>query len=289
MARLERTLDRAGNGAANKAVSTLSTFYKWLVQGGEIDDNPCRGVASLPQAGRDTAKTLDLADATEAIELIRAYEGNDGHRDALLLLIYTLQRSGDILPRRWEDVVLDDDSRGKLPYLVVDRHKSFRRTGKAKYIPLVPEAMAVLLERWPGGQLKPRRAGEGWEVVDERDGATWPMLPTSAWATRLPEASGPVFPGATPSRPLTDIYHPWRDNIAVSATRQRVREADVHGLRHAGASLLKAAGVPTELIQQVLHHASPSTTEIYTHTTADALLRLASILAGGERVGRCED
>lgn len=102
----------------------------------------------------------------------------------------------------------------------------------------------------------------------------------TAWAHRLPKADGPVFPGADPSKPLTDVWHPWRE-IAEKATRKRVRMSDVHGLRHAGASLMLAAGVPMELIQQTLHHSARETTQIYLHQTADVYARLEELLAPG--------
>lgn len=278
--KLEAKLPTAGNGAANSVVLTVSSFFSWLVSSGELDHSPCEKIAKLPTAGRDPASILDRDDALEAIQIIGKHATNDGHRDILLLLILTTQRASDIRERCWEDLVLDSEI--PLPYLQIEKHKSRRRTKAAKLVPLGSEALAILLERYPGSPLIPRRTDAGWEVVNELgDGSTWPLLPCSSWAHLLPKAEGPMFPGDDPAKPLTDVWHPWKD-IAAHATRKRVRLSDVHGLRHAGASLLLAAGVPKDLIQEVLHHAPKSgVTDRYLHATADVYARLGELLAPG--------
>lgn len=281
IAKLESKLPTAGNGAANSVGLTVSSFYSWLVSSGELDHSPCEKLAKLPTAGRDPASILDRDDALEALALISKHATNDGHRDILLLLILTTQRVSDIRERRWDDLVLDS-TEIPLPYLRIEHHKSRRRTKAAKLVPLGAEALAILLERYPGSPLTPRRADHGWVVEDDLgDGMVWPMLPSSAWAHRIPKVDAPVFPGDDPTKPLTDVWHPWKE-ISAHATRKRVRLSDVHGLRHAGASLLLAAGVPKELIQEVLHHAPKSgVTDRYLHATADVYARLGEILAPG--------
>jgi integrase len=275
LARLEHRLATAGNGAANKVVLTLGSFFSWVVGSGELDASPVDKISPLPTAGRDPDATLDQADALEALALIRRDAVNDGHRDILLLLLLLAQRCADIRDRYWPDVILHDES--PLPYLHVEHHKSRRRTKAAKRVPLTPPALAILLERWPDSRLTPRKGSTGWEVVDEETEEVLPMLPASGWSSRLPEATGPIFPGASGDKPLTDVWHAWKA-IAEGATRQRVRLSDVHGLRHASASLMLVAGVPEELIQAVLHHSSVAMTRHYVHGTDDALRRLGEML-----------
>lgn len=279
--KLEAKLPTAGNGEANSVVLTLQSFFSWMVASGEFDSSPAAKIEKLPTAGRAPGSILDRDDALDAIAQIRKHAGNDGHRDALLLLLLSAQRTSDILTLHWPDVVLDDPDL-PLPYLEIEHHKSRRRTKDAKRIPLGPEALAILLERWPGSPLTPRRTPEGWVVEDEiGDGTVYPMFPCSTWAHRVPKVEAPVFPGKDPTKPLTDLWHAWRE-CAEHSARPRVRASDVHGLRHAGASLMKAAGVPEDLIQQVLHHGSIHTTRsIYLHATADVLGRLGELLAPG--------
>lgn len=278
--KLEAKLPTAGNGEANSTVLTISSFFSWMVGSAELDHSPCEKITKLPTAGRNPDSILDREDAFEAIALIRKHAVNDGHRDILLLLILTAQRCADIRDRDWEDVCLDDPDI-PLPYLRIHKHKSRRRTKADKVIPLGPEALAILLERWPGSTLTPRRTADSWVVEDELgDGSVYPLSPCSAWAGLLPKVAGPVFPGNDPTKPLTDLWHPWRA-VAEHATRKRVRLSDVHGLRHAAASLMVAAGVPEDLIKQVLHHGAIETTRGYMHVTADVFARLGEFLTPG--------
>lgn len=274
--KLERRLSTAGNGIANKVVLTVGSVCSWLVASGELDRSPCERIAKLPTAGRDVEAILDREDATHAIALIREHAASDALRDILLTLILTIQRLGDIRDLDWSEVVLGDAELA-LPYLRIEHHKSRRRTRAAKVVPLGPEVVALLLARWPGSTLRPERTTAGLEVVAE-DGERWPILPSVAWASRLPAASGPVYPSpADPGRPYQDVYHGWRA-IAAKASRPRVRKSDVHGLRHAGASLLQAAGVSRDVIQQALHHSSPAITGRYLHATADVFAALGDLL-----------
>jgi len=241
----------------------------------------CEKLPSLPTSGRDPESILDREDALEAMALIREHAHNDGHRDILLLLILTAQRKSDIRLRRWEDLILDHPD-VTIPHLRCESHKSRRRTKAAKLIALSPPALAILIARWPGSTIRLEHDSDGDAWVARDPTRSWPMSPTSVWAAQLPHAEGPIFPGTAPSKPLTDVWHAWRE-IAKKATRKRVKASDVHGLRHAASSLMLAAGVPRELIQKALHH-SPSlgrsVTDRYLHETYDVYQRLWDALRG---------
>lgn len=277
---LERRLPTAGNGAANKLVLVISSFFSWLVEEEEVEESPCTNIRKLPTAGRDGDNVLHRDDALEAIDLIRQHARNPGHRDILLLLIFTAQRSSDIRLRRWDDLVLDDPS-VPLPYLRIDRHKSRRRTGAAKKVPLSPQALDIVLRRWPEANASVGRTKKGWQVRVGRRRV--PLLPISDWAGLLPPASGPMFPGDDPRKPLTDVYHQWKD-ISANSSRPRVRASDVHGLRHAAATLIMATtDADRELIQRVLDHApGADVTDRYLHDTYDVMVRLGDILMGAD-------
>ncbi|NJK32134.1 MAG: tyrosine-type recombinase/integrase [Deltaproteobacteria bacterium] len=279
VAKLERKLPYAGNGAANKVVLTLSSFCAWLVASGELEINPCDGVGSLPTAGRDEESVLTRADAVEALQLIREHAPNHSFRDALLLVALTAQRDSDIRERRWEDVVLTDPE-VSIPYLRVDKHKSLRRTKRAKLVPLAPEALTVLLERWPSSTLRARCERDEWVVVDEATEERWPIYPSSAWADQLPRAQGFIFPSRVKGKPIWGLWHAW-EAVREHSQRKRVRASDVHGLRHAGASLMRAMGMSKEEIKDALAHSHAATTEIYLHRTPDFYTELARQLRTG--------
>jgi integrase len=53
----------------------------------------------------------------------------------------------------------------------------------------------------------------------------------------------------------------------------------LHGLRHATATRMTDAGVPTRIVQEFLGHASIETTELYSHVSEGALAKAANTLA----------
>ncbi len=62
--------------------------------------------------------------------------------------------------------------------------------------------------------------------------------------------------------PYTSRHHLLRGLCA----RAKVRPFGFHALRHAGASVLDAEGIPVGTIQKILGHENRSTTEIYLHS-----------------------
>ena len=86
-----------------------------------------------------------------------------------------------------------------------------------------------------------------------------------------------VFPGARPDRHL----HARSVQKIVKAAARRAgihKHVTVHTLRHSFATHLLEAGTDLRYIQELLGHASPSTTEIYTHVSANRLSQIRSPL-----------
>jgi Site-specific recombinase XerD len=86
-----------------------------------------------------------------------------------------------------------------------------------------------------------------------------------------------LFPGADPTKHLTErtmqhVFERARDQLGLRST------ATLHTLRHSFATHLLEEGTDLRYIQELLGHASPKTTQIYTHVTVRDIRRIQSPL-----------
>lgn len=86
-----------------------------------------------------------------------------------------------------------------------------------------------------------------------------------------------LFPGAEPTRHLTErtmqhVFERARGQLGLRSS------ATLHTLRHSFATHLLEEGTDLRYIQELLGHASPKTTQIYTHVTVRDVRRIQSPL-----------
>ena len=86
-----------------------------------------------------------------------------------------------------------------------------------------------------------------------------------------------LFPGARPGRHLTErsVQEVFRRAVASAGIHKPVT---THCLRHSFATHLLESGTDLRYIQELLGHASPKTTQIYTHVSRKDLARIISPL-----------
>jgi site-specific recombinase XerD len=86
-----------------------------------------------------------------------------------------------------------------------------------------------------------------------------------------------LFPGGRPGRHIAE--RTLQHVIIRARSRAAIRKkATVHTLRHSFATHLLEAGTDHRYIQELLGHTSARTTQIYTHVTSEALVRIRSPL-----------
>jgi integrase/recombinase XerD len=94
---------------------------------------------------------------------------------------------------------------------------------------------------------------------------------------RLYKPDDYLFPGRRPDRPINT--RTVQKVLAKAALRAGIeKKVTPHTLRHSFATHLLEQGVDMRYIQELLGHESSRTTEIYTHVTQPALLRIRSPL-----------
>jgi integrase len=166
--------------------------------------------------------------------------------------LYTGGRLGDIALLRWSNVDLE---RGELRFRA-------RKTGKATCAPIAGPLRDVLLSLPssddPRGFLHPRAAASM-----EKRGASARL---SAQFGELLELAG--------LRPVYQRPQPGTPRIA----RHRMSPLTFHSLRHTAVSLLKDAGIPQAVVQELVGHSSVQMSQRYTHVGSEALLRAAQTL-----------
>lgn len=137
----------------------------------------------------------------------------------------------------------------------------------------------VYLDR---GQLRVRRKGGAVRLVELAERAVWALR---RWLEERPPCPSPALFVPVPPRPP----HRLTARQVQARFRRLARRAGIdrpvsyHQLRHTLGTALADAGVPLQEIQDLLGHASPATTRIYTQVARERLRE--ALRAGLEAMG----
>ncbi|MGE5347455.1 MAG: tyrosine recombinase XerC [Acidithiobacillales bacterium] len=230
-------------------LSALRTFFRFLSREGRTSANPARAVAT-PRAGRPLPRTLSVEEAASVVEAGPDGTGGLAARDrALLELLYaTGLRVSELVGLDLSDVDLAS--------------RQLRTLGKGRKERIVPfgaKAEAALRL-----YLRERGGGSGGDDpgVSRRTGG--PRPPRKISDALFRNAAG----GRLTDRSVRRILDRALRLAGVT------RHASPHALRHSFATHLLAAGADLRTIQELLGHASLSTTQKYTHLDADRLIEV---------------
>jgi site-specific recombinase XerD len=217
--------DGIANASVRRKVSTIRSFYKWLRQAGELENDPFFGVS-----GPKAAKRLpDILTAEDIDRMTAAADGREpaGLRDrALLELLYAAGL-------RVSEVSSLDVSELD----VRDRSVRVRGKGKKERIGVFGEPAATALNRYLHDGRPELALGKETALFLNRFGGR--LTPRSVQTLVRKYATKAGLPLAV---------HP-------------------HLLRHSFATHLLDGGADLRVVQELLGHESPNTTQIYTHVT----------------------
>lgn len=223
--------------SASRALSAVRTLFRFLHREERVAANPARAVAS-PKLERYLPAYLDRGQVGRLFEMAetRAHEGRftDVRNLAILELFYsTGMRLSELRGINRAD--LD---------LVAQQVKVRGKGRKERIIPVGDHAQLSLRNYETQRDALVRRLGRG---VDR----TAYFL--SARGTRMT------------ARAIQLVVTRYLDQIDEDAG------LSTHSLRHSFATHLLDAGADLRAVQELLGHASISTTQIYTHTSVDRL------------------
>jgi integrase len=225
---------------------------------GLILHDPAEAVSVLkPTAVRD--KTTNVS--TEAKrrpftvnELRRILAvADDEWRSLIKFGLYTGQRLADVATLNW----------AQLDLAQARMHLTTRKTGKTLVVPLAAP-LQDLLEQMPSPQspiapVHPR----AFEIVNAQNGRVGTL--SNQFAELL------VAAGLRPARTHQGT------GKGRSAKRQGM-DVSFHSLRHTAVSLMKNAGIPDAVVQELVGHESSAMSRHYTHVGIEALNQAAGSL-----------
>lgn len=228
-----------GRRSQGRALSAVRSFFRWAYRRGEVEANPAEPVRT-PKHEKRLPRHLRPG---EIETLLEAPEGDDPltRRDrALLELLYaTGLRVGELVSLDWRDLDLSA--------------RTLRVIGKGSKERMVPfgrpavRALREWLEVWE--DLR-REAGADRRNDDPRDEPVWLNYRGGRLSAR---SVARILDKHVERAALASGVHP-------------------HTLRHTFATHLLEAGADLRSIQELLGHASLSTTQRYTHLEVDRLL-----------------
>lgn len=219
-----------------RRIAAIRTFFSFLVTMGETPGNPVAGVPSP----RRVMRLPEFLPVDEMMDLLRSLpaKGEAGTREAAILeLLYSSGlRVGELVLLRGRDVSLEEGT-------VRVRGKG----GKVRVVPVGEKARqalsAYLRER---GRTGKREEGDEWQ------GALFRNLRGRALTAR------------SVARILDGVLE--RAGVG--------RHLSPHGIRHSFATHLLESGADLRSIQEMLGHASLSTTQRYARVNVSHLVRV---------------
>jgi integrase/recombinase XerC len=227
------SLHREGQerSSMSRKVSSLRSFFRYLVREGQLAESPAQGISS-PRFRRKLPRHLNVEEAALLVEAPDVATALGTRDRAMLELLYaTGLRVAELTSLDLEDVDL--------------RELVLRVLGKGSIERMVPfgkqarDALRTYLGR--RDELRGRGGGD----------------PDALF---LNYRGGRLSPRSV--RRLLDGY------IQQTAIKHKISP---HGLRHSFATHLLDAGADLRSIQELLGHASLSTTQRYTHVSTERL------------------
>ncbi|MGH9365469.1 MAG: tyrosine recombinase XerC, partial [Thermoanaerobaculia bacterium] len=227
---------RLSNRSLARHLSALRSFFRWACREGHLASNPARGLPA-PRAGKTLPRAMTLSDTETLLEAPDGGVFPERDRALFELLYATGLRVSEAAGLDLEDV--DFSSR-----LV----RVLGKAGKERLVPFGEPAGQALGDYLPSRAVARRKCGE---IKDH------------------PSSGDPLFVNARGGRLTT--------RSMARLLKRRLRASGLstdispHALRHTFATHLLEQGADLRAIQELLGHASLSTTQKYTHLDAARL------------------
>lgn len=224
--------------------STLHSILDCAVKWQLISSNPCHYV-DLPKIKQKETDWLRKDELENLIELLTVNLNQDlMYKAAILLVIFTGLRKGELAGLKWEDFDWDKSTikikRTRLYKAELGVYEDTPKSDKGSRTETVPKEILDLFKRLLNEQRKQKiKLGTKWEDSDY---------------VLINEFGAPIYPN--------NIYKFFK----TFQLRNNLRYVSLHKLRHTHASMLAYLKIDHAQISKRLGHSQTSTTEnIYIH------------------------
>ncbi|MCX6993023.1 MAG: tyrosine-type recombinase/integrase [Kiritimatiellaeota bacterium] len=258
----------------NRKLSSLRSFFKFLNREEHVTQNPFAGIIS-PKRGKPLPKVLTLQEVTRLLEAPRQVAAEvypPCHRQASLRRRQSLHASGvatralakepDAAKHLWLDYAASRDTA-----ILEVLYSTGMRVSELAGMNESDIDMLASVVKVRGKGKKERLCLLGKPAVRAMQTA----LEKRSTLIGISKCTGtaPVFVGHTGGRLTTRSIERLMKRYLIRANLDP--HMSPHALRHSFATHLLDAGADLRSVQELLGHASLSTTQIYTHVTVERL------------------
>lgn len=231
------------HSSALKAHQVMSSAFEAAVREGRMSRNPCKQMA----APRKNVAKLEALNVEEAMRLLHHVESDEQYGARWAMALLTGARRGELLGLEWDRVTDVIDLSWQLQRL------SLGELGE----PVVPNDYEFR-HLYGGLYLTRPKSRAGWRVIPLVEPLK--SILEKHRAMNPPGKYGLVFTRS--GRPVDPDYDSklWIKELEASGIQKKVR---LHDLRHSAVDLLYSAGVPEQVIIQLVGHSTVSMTRAY--------------------------
>jgi len=235
----DQSIEQKAPGSINRSLSTIRGFYRWMVRFGKRPDNPCGNLRNLknPQKLPSVLWEKEMAGYSELPEKLGILWPQ---RDkAIIMLMY----SGGLRISELVSLTMDSLLDGREGARIIGKG------GKERFVFFTEEGISALNDYLPLREARMSAAG-----FDAHAGSSQVFINSKCRPITIPGIRW-IISKYTERSGLGKRIHP-------------------HSFRHSFATHLVNSGCDVRLVQELLGHASLSTTQRYTHVNIEGLKKV---------------
>jgi integrase len=238
---------RLGADTVNRYVKIVRMFFKSAHRDGYLLENPAEHVEAIRDRSQDSRRPFTIRELQAVLAV-----ADSEWKSLIRFGLYTGQRLADLSLLTWENVDLERNE------IRLVTKKTGKRLTVPMAVPLRQHVLSLLAGEVPNTAIHPR----AFEAVQRQGRAN----SVSNWFVDLLAQAG--------LRPKQN--HQGRG--IGRAAKRAASELSFHSLRHTAVSLLKDAGIPQAVVQELIGHDSEQMSALYTHVGREALEKATAAL-----------